>query len=149
ERARRAAEPAHVRTLQAFAERAYRRPLAEAERDDVAAFYRALRERDHLGHEEALRDTLVRVLMSPYFCYHIDGPSEGTCVRPLSDFALASRLSYFLWSSMPDAELLERAAAGELHRPEVLVAQTRRMLGDDRVRGLAVEFGGNWLDFRR
>jgi hypothetical protein len=149
ERARRAAEPAHVRALQDLAERAYRRPLAAAERDDVAAFYQTLRERDHLGHDEAVRDTLVRVLMSPYFCYRIDGPSEGTGVRPLSDFALAGRLSYFLWSSMPDAELLERAAAGDLHRPEVLVAQARRMLGDDRVRGLAVEFGGNWLDFRR
>ena len=70
-------------------------------------------------------------------------------MRPLSDYALASRLSYFLWSSMPDAELLAHAAAGDLHRPEVLAAQARRMLRDDRVRGLATEFGGNWLDFRR
>ena len=70
-------------------------------------------------------------------------------MQPLSDYALASRLSYFLWSSMPDEELLARAAAGDLHRPEVLVAQARRMLRDDRVRGLATEFGGNWLDFRR
>src|SRR5439155_5257948 len=69
--------------------------------------------------------------------------------RRLSDYALASRLSYFLWSSMPDAELLARAAAGELHRPAVLLAQTRRMLRDDRIRGLAIEFAGNWLDFRR
>ena len=70
-------------------------------------------------------------------------------MRPLSDYDLASRLSYFLWSSMPDEELLAHAAAGDLHQPEVLVAQARRMLRDDRVRGLATEFAGNWLDFRR
>jgi hypothetical protein len=58
-------------------------------------------------------------------------------------------LSYFLWSSMPDEELLSHAAAGTLRRPEVLRAQARRMLRDPRVRRLAVEFGGNWLDFRR
>ena len=87
--------------------------------------------------------------MSPHFCYRVDLPGAGTGIRPLSDYALASRLSYFLWSSMPDDELLARAAAGDLHRPEVLVAQARRMLRDDRVRGLATEFGGNWLDFRR
>ncbi|HUR59460.1 MAG TPA: DUF1592 domain-containing protein, partial [Opitutaceae bacterium] len=99
------------------------------------------------------------VLMSPNFCYRVDllaegkiGTSAGPAVppyQPLSDYALASRLSYFLWSTMPDAELLASAAAGELHRPEVLAAQARRMLRDPRVRQLATEFAGNWLDFRR
>jgi hypothetical protein len=70
-------------------------------------------------------------------------------VQPLSDYNLASRLSYFLWSSVPDEELLAKAAAGELHKPEVLAAQARRMLKDPKVRRLATEFGGNWLDFRR
>ncbi|HKS37653.1 MAG TPA: DUF1592 domain-containing protein, partial [Verrucomicrobiae bacterium] len=69
--------------------------------------------------------------------------------RPLSDYALASRLSYFLWSSMPDAELLARAAAGDLNRPEVLAAQARRLLKDSRIQNFAKEFGGHWLDFRR
>ena len=69
--------------------------------------------------------------------------------RPLSGYALASRLSYFLWSSMPDEELLAHAAAGDLQKPDVLLAQARRMLKDDRARGLALEFAGNWLDFRR
>jgi hypothetical protein len=87
--------------------------------------------------------------MSPHFCYRVDLADEGAAIRPLSDYALASRLSYFLWSSMPDAELLKHAAAGDLHEPDVLKAQTRRMLRDPRVRGLATEFGGNWLDFRR
>jgi hypothetical protein len=149
EQAKLAAEPSHIEALQAFTERAYRRPLSKDERDGVAAFYRTLRTADGLSHEDAVRDTIVSVLMSPYFCYRVDLPSEGAGVRPLSDYDLASRLSYFLWSSMPDEELLASAAAGELHRPEVLVAQARRMLRDDRVRGLATEFGGNWLDFRR
>ena len=70
-------------------------------------------------------------------------------MRPLSSYALASRLSYFLWSSMPDAELLAHAAADDLGRPEVLKGQVKRMLRDPRVRRLATEFGGNWLDFRR
>jgi hypothetical protein len=87
--------------------------------------------------------------MSPHFCYRFDLAAPGTAVRPLSDYDLASRLSYFLWSSMPDAELLAHAEAGDLHQPAVLAAQTRRMLRDPKVRGLATEFGGNWLDFRR
>ena len=151
ERGRLAAEPGHVAALQAFAERAYRRPLSAGEREGVAAFYKTLREADGLSHEDAVRDSIVGILMSPHFCYRVDlpGPGAGSGVRPLGDYDLASRLSYFLWSSMPDGELLDRAAAGDLHRPEVLVAQARRMLRDDRVRGLATEFGGNWLDVRR
>src|SRR4029077_3042191 len=68
---------------------------------------------------------------------------------PLSDHALASRLSYFLWAGMPDAELLARAAAGDLHDPVVLVGHAGRMLRDPKVRGLATEFAGNWLDVPR
>ena len=82
EQARQAAEPGHVVALQEFAERAFRRPLSTAERDDIAAFYRALRTRDGLSHEEAVRDTLIRVLMSPHFCYRVDLTSEGpACSR--------------------------------------------------------------------
>jgi hypothetical protein len=149
ERGRLAAEPSHLKALVQFTERAYRRPLSKAERDDVLAFYRRLRRQDELGHEEALRDTLVTVLLSPHCCYRYDLAAPGTTTRSLTDYELASRLSYFLWSSMPDAELLAHAAAGELHQPKVLKAQARRMLHDPRVRGLATEFGGNWLDFRR
>jgi mono/diheme cytochrome c family protein len=149
ERGRLAAEPSHLAALLAFAERAYRRPLSAAERDDLLAFYHRLRRDEELGHEDALRDTLVTVLLSPHFCYRFDLAELGTAVRPLSDYALASRLSYFLWSSMPDAELLGHAAAGDLHEPRVLTVQARRMLRDPRVRGLAAEFAGNWLDFRR
>lgn len=149
ERARRDAEPSHLESLSTFAECAYRRPLSPAERDELLAFYRSLREKDRLNHEDAIRDSIVSVLMSPHFCYRFDLASPGPDVRPLNDYELASRLSYFLWSSMPDEELLARAAAGDLNELEVLVAETRRMLRDDRIRGLAVEFAGNWLDFRR
>src|SRR5205085_295132 len=155
EEARKAAEPSHLKGLQDFVERAYRRPLSQAEREGVVRFYRTLREQDGLDHENAVRDTLVSILLSPHFLFRVaqatpalEAPPAGK-VEPLSDYALASRLSYFLWSSMPDAELLARAKAGELHRPEVLLAQARRMSRDDKVRGLATEFGGNWLDFRR
>ena len=143
------AEPGHVRALQDFAERAYRRPLSDPEREAIAAFYRTLRDKDGLSHEDAVRDSVVGILMSPHFCYRVDLAEEGAGIRPLSGYGLASRLSYFLWSSMPDDELLKLAASGDLKRPEVLVAQARRMLRDDRARALATEFGGNWLDFRR
>ena len=173
ERMRAEGEPRHLDALLKFAERAYRKPLSKAEKDDILAYYRTLREKDSLTHEEAIREAIVSVLMTPEFCYRIDldarsalgdvpslsanvlakpvaftAASKGTS-RPLSAYALASRLSYFLWSSMPDQELLSHAASGDLVRPEVLLAQTRRMLKDDRVRGLATEFTGNWLDFRR
>jgi mono/diheme cytochrome c family protein len=143
-------ESSHVSALQEFAEKAYRRPLSAEERESIAGFYRSLRQQDGLAHDDAVRDTLASILMSPHFCYRLDEAAEGaSSVRPLGDYALASRLSYFLWASLPDAELLAHAKAGDLHQIEVLEAQTRRMLKDDRIRGLATEFAGNWLDFRR
>ena len=152
ERTRAAAEPSHLDALLAFAGRAYRRPLTKAESDDLLGFYRALRDQ-HLGHEDAIRDAVASVLMSPHFCYRVDTlpdgkPSTGD-VRPLSDYELASRVSYFLWSSMPDEELMKHAAAGDLHKADVLAAQARRMMQDAHVRRLATEFAGNWLDIRR
>jgi hypothetical protein len=153
ERIRVEAEPKHLRALLDFAERAYRRPLTQAERERMTSYYRSVRQQSGVTHEEAIRDSLVSVLMSPNFCYRVD-LSSGTGGKPektvpLSAYALASRLSYFLWSSMPDRELLAHAKAGDLHREEVLIAQARRMLKDERARALAVEFAGNWLDFRR
>ena len=157
EQARQLAEPKHLEALVRFAARAYRRPLAPAERVDLLAYYRVLRTKNELPHEEAIRDSVVSILMSPDFLYRIDlqnAPalvSRGklTTSRPLSGYALANRLSYFLWSSIPDNELLGHAAAGDLNRPDVLLAQTRRMMKDARVRGLATEFTGNWLSFRQ
>ncbi|MES1261995.1 MAG: DUF1592 domain-containing protein, partial [Acidobacteriota bacterium] len=160
------AEPQHLEALLRFAARAFRRPLTKAERDDLLSYYRAIRTKNELSHEDAIRDSIVSVLMSPDFLYRIDlldagaAPSGSTLrnaalktspavpTRPLSSYALASRLSYFLWSSMPDDELLRHAAAGDLQKPDVLLAETRRMLKDARTRGLATEFTGNWLEFR-
>jgi hypothetical protein len=160
------AEPHHLDALLRFAARAFRRPLTKAEHDDILAYYHQLREKDGLSHEEAMRESVVSVLMSPYFCFRIDlldtganarpggdihlasATSGAPVMRPLSAYALASRLSYFLWSSMPDQELLAHAASGDLRRPDVLIAQTRRMLKDEKSRGMATEFGANWLDFR-
>ena len=171
EKMERDAEPKHLEALVQFTQKAFRRPLELAERDALLAFYRSSRDRDGLTHDDAVRDCIASVLISPHFCYRIDlveAAGRGRAIpaaraffsakakpalphgaMPLSDYALASRLSYFLWSSPPDEALLARAAAGDLHRPEVVAAQARRMVKDDRVRGLAVEFGGHWLDFRR
>lgn len=149
EKARLAAEPSHLKALLEFARRAYRRELTEAEQQELLSFYRSLREQDGLGHDEAIQDAIVSILMSPWFCYRMDLAAQGQEIRPLTDKELASRLSYFLWSSMPDQQLLDSAAAGDLHRPEVLLTETRRILRDWRVRALAIEFGGNWLDYRR
>ncbi len=151
------AEPSHVDSLLRFAARAYRRPLSAAEQEELRTYYRTLRQKDGLTHEEAIRDLIVSVLISPKFCYRLDLGDAGMLTsqkgaskqqplyQPLSNSSLASRLSYFLWSSMPDEELL---AAGNLQKRGVLISQVRRMLKDPRAKGLALEFGGNWLDFR-
>ncbi|MDQ3011406.1 MAG: DUF1592 domain-containing protein, partial [Acidobacteriota bacterium] len=162
EKARVEAEPRHLDALLKFAARAYRRPLATEESDDIRAYYRELREKKKLSHEEALRGSIASILVSPDFLYRVDLVDDSARVsakpdtqnpassyRPLSGYSLASRLSYFLWSSMPDEELLSHAAAGDLSKPTVLTAQVRRMLKDNRARGMATEFTGNWLDFRR
>ncbi len=149
EKAKIESEKTHLDALLDFARRAYRRPLTATERTDLLTYYQTLRQKDGLSHDDAVRDCLVAVLVSPDFAYRIDLVDANDRIRPLSDFALASRLSYFLWASMPDEELLAVAAKGELRRPEVLVRQAKRMLKDPRVRGLVTEFGGNFLDFRR
>jgi hypothetical protein len=158
------AQPRHLDALLRFAARAYRRPLSKIEKDDLLAHYKTLRSKNELSHEDAIRESIVSVLMTPDFLYRIDlldaaapadrpirtvaNSASNPGRRPLSAYALASRLSYFLWSSMPDEELLRHAEAGDLQQRDVLVSQARRMMKDDRVRGLATEFAGNWLGFR-
>jgi len=158
EKARLTAQPRHIAALQAFAARAWRRPLTEAERADLVAHYKTLRTRNQLSHEDAIRDCLVAVLMSPDFLYRLDSAGARAAkaadgrtfaARPLPASSLASRLSYFLWSSMPDAQLSRHAAAGDLTRPQMLLAETRRMLKDGKAMGLATEFTANWLGVRQ
>jgi hypothetical protein len=137
-------QPRHVEAVLGFAERAYRRPLGDAERTELRDLYRKLRS-EELPHDEAIRLTLARVLVAPAFLYRAEKPGPGREQVPVNDWELASRLSYFLWSSAPDAELREVASQRKLRDPEVLVAQARRMLHDGRVRRLATEFGCAWL----
>jgi hypothetical protein len=137
------AEPLHMPRLLDFAARAWRRPLRPKESRELDELYSELR-RDDLPHEQAFALALARVLVAPAFLYKVERPAPGG-PQPLSDGELATRLSYFLWSSPPDAELSRTAAAGRLHEPEVLLAQTRRMLRDDKTRRLAEEFGTQWL----
>lgn len=149
EQQRTTSEQVHVESLVEFASRAFRRPLTQGEQISLRSFYTSLRLDADLSHEEAIRDTLVSVLISPKFSYRIDLLSDSPEARALSDLELASRLSYFLWSSIPDNELLQVAARGELSDPEILRQQTRRMLRSPKIRGLATEFLANWLDVRR
>ncbi|HEY0981566.1 DUF1592 domain-containing protein [Schlesneria sp.] len=139
----------HLEALIHFAERAYRRPLTEQEREEELTFYHHLRHDDALSHEDAMRDCVASILMSPHFCFRVDLAEPDQDIQPLNDFELANRLSYFLWSSMPDEELLVHAREQNLHEPAVLLGQVHRMLQDDRVYGLATEFAGNWLGFNR
>src|SRR5207249_6189693 len=120
------------------------RPLTDAEKDELRELYRRLREQE-LPHDEAIRLTPARVLVAPAFLYRAEKPGPVKKPGPVNDWELATRLSYFLWSSAPDAELRSLAAKGQLGKPAVLAAQARRMIRDPRVRRLATEFACAWL----
>lgn len=138
------AEPRQLDAALAFAERAYRRPLRPGEADALRALYRRLRD-EGLPHDDAWRLVLARVLVAPAFLYRVETPGPGAEPSPVSDWELAGRLSYFLWSSAPDDALRDLAAAGRLRDPDVLAAQARRMLADEKARRLATEFACQWL----
>lgn len=137
-------QPAHIEALLRFAERAYRRPLAPQEAEDLRMLYRKLRSQE-LNHEQAIRMALARVLVAPAFLYRAETPGPGQKPAPVDDWALATRLSYFLWASAPDPALRAAAASGQLGRAPVLSTQTHRMLADPKVRRLATEFACAWL----
>jgi hypothetical protein len=140
-------KPKHLEAVLEFAARAYRRPLSNKEKDELKTMYQGLL-RQPLPHEQAIRLALARVLVSPAFLYRLEKPGPGTEPTPVSDWELASRLSYFLWSSLPDKELLDAALAGRLRDPDALTGQLKRMLQDERVRRLAIEFACQWLHIR-
>lgn len=143
------AEKIHLREVIEFARQAWRRPLAKKDEKRLNSFYESLRSDKKLDHENAIRALLTRILVAPEFLYRIESPSKQAPLVALSNFEMASRLSYFLWSSKPDAALLQAAVNGELSNPDQLVSQTRRMLKDPRARRLATEFFGQWLGFYR
>ena len=132
-----------------IARRAFRRPVTGGDVEMLLGFFEAGRARGDFdaGIEMALR----RILVSPDFLFRREtdpadiGPGESYAI---SDLELASRLSFFLWSSIPDDELLDAAERGELRDPEVLGGQVRRMLADPRTRALVANFGGQWLYLR-
>ena len=140
----REAEPRQVDAVVDFANKAYRRPLTFAEKEELRALYATLREQD-LSHHEAFRHTFARVFVAPAFLYKLEQPRTDKESTPVSDWELATRLSYFLWSSAPDEELWEHAAAGKLRDANVIIQQTERMLRDSRVERLAREFAIAWL----
>ena len=125
---------------------AYRRQLSNGDLAGLMAFYRAgAAER---GFESGIRSALEAILASPHFVFRIEempAASGAGDVYRIRDLDVASRLSFFLWASVPDRELIELAAAEELSRPDVLEAQVRRMLADPRSEALATRFAGQWL----
>jgi hypothetical protein len=135
--------------LTTLARRAYRKPVTDADLQPVLSFYETGRARG--GFERGIEMGLQRILASPQFMFRVerDPPNvaPGTVYR-ISDVELASRLSFFLWSSIPDDELLRVASQGKLTDPAVLEQQVRRMLASARSRTLVTNFAGQWLQLR-
>jgi hypothetical protein len=143
-------EPACAkRIISTLARRAYRRPVTEADVSSLMAFYDAGRREG--SFERGIELATRAVLVIPKFVFRVErdpaGVAPGSVYR-VSDVDLASRLSFFLWSSIPDDELLDLASRGQLSKPAVLEAQVRRMLADPRARSLTDNFAGQWLHIR-
>jgi hypothetical protein len=142
-------EPCARKILATLGRRAFRRPVGDSEINPLLSFYRSGRAEGDFdrGIEKALRALLV----SPSFLFRVErdpaGAKPGTVYR-ISDFELASRLSFFLWSSIPDDELLDVAAKGKLKDPAVIQQQVRRMLDDPRSEAIVSNFAGQWLYLR-
>ena len=129
-----------------FARKAYRRPPSEPELDVLLRVF-TLATENGKSYPEALRLMVKAILVSPQFLFITPGTIVDATqdIVPLDDYQLASRLSYLLWATMPDAELSALADAGKLHSPEILAEQTRRLLKDQRSRALFDGFGAQWL----
>jgi hypothetical protein len=138
------------RILSNLAKRAYRRPVTADDLEAPMAFYRDARESGG-SFDAGIRAGVARILASPNFTYRIERDAPGVKpggAHPVSDVELASRLSFFLWSSIPDARLLDLAIANRLREPGVLTAEVRRMIADRRADALVSNFVGQWLQLR-
>ncbi len=139
------------RVVTDMARRAFRRPVAARELDNIIALVERVQEQEN-SFEEGLAVGIQAILVSPDFLFRMErdrrAVSASTHSMPISQHELATRLSYFLWASMPDASLRRAADAGTLRNPVVLAAQVRRMLRDPKARALAENFGSQWLQFR-
>ena len=133
--------------LNPLASRAFRRRASITEVESLGRIF-SLARRNGETVERSTQLAVAAILVSPSFLFRMEVDPEPGEVRDLNDFELATRLSYFLWSSMPDDELFGAAARGELHTEEQLVQQARRMLKDDRVEALVENFAGQWLQLR-
>ena len=145
-------EPVYVREILArFMKRAYRRPVADSEIERKVALFQRLRKQEP-NFNSTLISTLTAVLCSSHFLMHSEPAPKAlqadavAATRKLDGYELASRLSYFLWSSMPDDELFTVAENRQLNRPRVLLAQVRRMLADPKAKGFSENFAAQWLD---
>jgi len=141
--------PCARKILSTLARRAYRRPVTEADVQPLLELYEAGRQVG--GFETGIEWALERILVAPSFLFRIERDPTNVAagkVYRISDLELASRLSFFLWSSIPDDELLEEAVRGRLKDPAVLARQVRRMIGDSRSSALVTNFAGQWLQLR-
>jgi hypothetical protein len=135
--------------LSGLARRAYRQPVTEADLQRIMNFYESGRaSKDTGGFDAGIRTALQRILASPQFIFRIERDPAPGPARRVGDYELASRLSFFLWSTIPDDRLLQLAGAGKLSQPAVLEAEVRRMLADPRSRALVDNFAGQWLRIR-
>ena len=134
--------------LATLARRAFRRPVTKSELARVLEFYAAGRKKENF--DTGIQLAIRRILASPTFVFRVeaDGASKPGTVHRVSDLELASRLSFFLWSSIPDDTLLDLAVKNQLSQPAVLEKQVRRMLADPRADALVGNFGGQWLHLR-
>ncbi len=135
--------------LRRLATRAFRRPATDDEVRRLAMLARSVRSEGGT-YEQGIQLALQAILCSPHFLFRGEPDVEGQAdkIRDLTDYELATRLSYFLWSSMPDDQLFELAEAGKLRSPEVLEQQVRRMLADPKAGALVENFAGQWLELR-
>lgn len=141
-----AQEPCAKEIIATLTRRAFRRPITEADVQEILPYYRA--GKDEGGFDVGIRTALTKIISSPYFLFRAEPPpgdaKPGTSYA-LTDLELASRLSFFLWSRPPDDELLALATAGKLRDRQVLEAQVRRLLADPRSSTLATSFAFQWL----
>lgn len=139
------------RILTNFARRAWRRPVTKDEVERLARYVR-LAQREGESFERGIQLAVSAALVSPNFLFRVEidpKPNDPKTAHRVGDYEMATRLSYFLWSSMPDEELFALAAKGKLGKPEVLAAQVRRMLKDPKARALSENFAVQWLTLRR
>ncbi|NND97774.1 MAG: DUF1592 domain-containing protein [Pirellulaceae bacterium] len=141
------AESVQVNAVIQFAARAWRRPLDANEKQALRSFYQQLRD-EQIPATESMHLLLTRVMTSPAFLYRIESSGDQVPSAPVTDIELATRLSYFLWSSIPDAALTNIAQGNELSDYQTLATQITRMLDDQRVRRLAIHFACQWLHVR-